>query len=62
VSLYAESDTRQSLFCRVPDKLHSANHRALDKEPVAGSDYSSCYGWSCRKKEQVDFHVVFSMI
>ena len=26
-------------FCRVPEKQHSANHLALGKEPISGSDY-----------------------
>jgi hypothetical protein len=41
VSFFAESGTRQRLFCRVPDILHSANLVALGKEPVSGSDMCS---------------------
>jgi len=31
----------KELLCRVPEKLHLANHLALGKEPVSGSEQSS---------------------
>ena len=33
-----KKNTRQRRLCRVPEKQHSANHLALGKEPVSGSD------------------------
>jgi hypothetical protein len=35
---FAECGTRQRLLCQVPDKKHSAKHRALGKVPDSGSD------------------------
>ena len=42
-SLFAEcqKNTRQRRLCRVPEKQHSANHLALGKEPVSGSESTS---------------------
>jgi hypothetical protein len=34
---FAECDTRQMFFCRVPDKKHSAKRLALGKSPDSGS-------------------------
>ena len=36
----SKKNTRQRRLCRVPEKKHSANHVALGKEPVSGSDIS----------------------
>jgi hypothetical protein len=33
-SMFAEGGTRQSLFRRVPDKIHSTNIWTLDKEEI----------------------------
>ena len=33
-----KKNTRQKRLCRVPEKQHSANHLALGKEPVSGSE------------------------
>ena len=38
-----KKNTRQRRLCRVPEKQHSANHLALGKEPVSGSDYATNY-------------------
>ena len=43
-----KKNTRQSRLCRVPEKQHSANHLALGKEPVSGSDLNEAIiGISC---------------
>ena len=36
----SKKNTRQRRLCRVSEKKHSANHVALGKEPVSGSDIS----------------------
>ena len=37
-SLPSVKNTWQRRFCQVPKKQHSANHLALGKEPVSGSE------------------------